>query len=229
MRTDEKVVGERGVVEKVEPSQNKRSILSKSVDKEELVRRAVAHATAAADSFPMDEEDDDDDDEADDVQDQPHIARDQKEELSGAAEQLAIEEAPIATAKCFRSVFPQQPIPVIESNKLVSPTVIGLNTAAQLESDAKARAAAVDRVIYGVRRYEGQMRMRSMRASSDKEKKRKKKEEEDVRVRSQADEQERASGFFRLGFNRSMRSRFRASPTRLTRNGRHSCPHSRPQ
>ena len=176
MRTDEKVVGERGVVEKVEPSQNKRSILSKSVDKEELVRRAVAHATAAADSFPMDEEDDDDDDEADDVQEQPHIARDLKEELSGAAEQLAnIEEAPIATAKCFRSVLLQQPIPVIESKKLVSPTVIGLNTAAQLESDAKARAAAADRAIYGVGRYEGHMRMRSMRASSNKKKKKRKK------------------------------------------------------
>ena len=63
-RTDEKVVGERGVVDEIEPRQNKRSTLSKSVDKEELVRRAVAHAAAAVDSFPMDEEDDDDDDEA---------------------------------------------------------------------------------------------------------------------------------------------------------------------
>ena len=101
--------------------------MSKSVDKEELVRRAVAHAAAAAECFPMDE--DDDDDEAGDVQDQPHIARDLKEELSGVSEQPAnIEEAPIATAKCFRSVLPQHPIPVIESYKLLSPTVIGYRT-----------------------------------------------------------------------------------------------------
>ena len=86
--------------------------LSRSIDKEELVRRAVAHATAAAEYFPMNEDEDDDDDEAGDVQDQPHIARDLKEELSGVAEQPAnFEEAPIATAKGFRSALPQHPIP----------------------------------------------------------------------------------------------------------------------
>ena len=149
----------------VEPSHKGRSSLSKSVDKEELVRRAVAHAAATAKFFQMDE---DDDDEAGDVQDQPHIARDLKEELSGAAEQLAnIEEAPIVTAKCFRSVLLQKPIPVIESKKLVSPTVIGLNTAAQLESDAKARAAAADRATYGVRRYEADLKRRMDEAEID--------------------------------------------------------------
>ena len=63
--------------------------MSKSVDKAEIVGRAVAHAAAAAVHFPMDEDNDDDDDETDNAQDQPDIARDLEEELSVAAEQLA--------------------------------------------------------------------------------------------------------------------------------------------
>ena len=47
-RTDEKSPDKCLLVEKVAPSLNGRKSLSKSVDKEELVRRAVAHATAAA-------------------------------------------------------------------------------------------------------------------------------------------------------------------------------------
>ena len=75
-RTDENSADERLLVEKVEPSQKGRSSFSKSIDKAELVRRTVAHASAAAVHFPMDEEeDDDDDDEADNAQDQPDIAR----------------------------------------------------------------------------------------------------------------------------------------------------------
>ena len=130
-RTDENDEGERGVVEKVDPSQKSWSSLFKSVDKAELVRRAVAHAAAAAVHFPMDEDDDDDDDddEADNAQDQPDIARDLKGELSVVAEQLAnLEEAPSATVNCVRSSLLQQPIPVIEFNKLVSPKAIGTNT-----------------------------------------------------------------------------------------------------
>ena len=102
------------------------------------MRRAVENATAAADSFHMD--DDDDDDEAGDVQDQPHVARDLKEELSGIAEQPAnFEEAPIVTAKGFRSALPQHPTPVMESNKLLSPKVIGTNVAAELEQKIKKK------------------------------------------------------------------------------------------
>ena len=87
-RTDEKGSDKCLLVETAEPSHKGRQNLSRSLDKQELVRRAVAHATAAAEYFPMNEDDDDDDDdEAGDVQDQPHIARDLKEELSGVAEQ----------------------------------------------------------------------------------------------------------------------------------------------
>ena len=45
----------------VDPSQKGRSSLSKSVDEAEFVRRAVAHAAAAAEYFPCDDDDDDDD------------------------------------------------------------------------------------------------------------------------------------------------------------------------
>ena len=137
--------------------------MSKSVDKAELVMRAVAHAAAAAVHFPMDEDDDadDDDDEADNAQDQPDIARDLTGELSVVAEQLAnLKEAPSATDKFVRSSLLQQPIPVIEFNKLVSPKAIGTNTAAQLEIDARARAAAADRATYGVGRYEADLKQR---------------------------------------------------------------------
>ena len=70
--------GERGVDEKVEPSQNKRSSLSKSVDKAELVRRAVAHAAAAAEYFPCDDDDDDDDSDDGDKRGKSEIARNLK-------------------------------------------------------------------------------------------------------------------------------------------------------
>ena len=102
--------------------------MSKSVDKEELVRRAVAHAAAATVHFPVDEDDDDDD-----AQYQPDIARDLKGDLSVDAEQLAeLEEAPSATEKCVRAALLQSPIPVIESKKLASSRVIVSNAAAQL-------------------------------------------------------------------------------------------------
>ena len=51
---------ERGVDEEIEPSQNKRLSLLKNVGKAELVRRAVAHAAAAAEYFPSNDLDDDD-------------------------------------------------------------------------------------------------------------------------------------------------------------------------
>ena len=95
--------------ERVAVRQNKRSSLGVSVDKDELVRRAVAHAAAAAVHFPNDDDDND-------VQGKPEIARDLKAELSIAAEQLAdLEEAPSATKKCARAALLQSPIPVIES------------------------------------------------------------------------------------------------------------------
>ena len=56
---------------------------------------------------------------------------------------------------------------MIESNKLVSPKVIGTKTAAQLESDAKARAAAADRATYGVGRYEADLKQRKDEAEID--------------------------------------------------------------
>ena len=110
---DENRAGE----ETVKCQAKKRSRLSASVDKDELVRRAVAHAAAAAVHFPNDDDDDDDND----VQGKPDIARDLKAELSVAAEQLDdLEEAPSATEKCARATLLQSPIPVIESKKLAS-------------------------------------------------------------------------------------------------------------
>ena len=47
---------------------------------------------------------------------------------------------------------------MIESTKLVSPTVFGSNTAAQLESDARARAAAADQATYGFDRYKADLK-----------------------------------------------------------------------
>ena len=136
--------------EKVAPSPKGRNDLAKSLDKQELVRRAVAHATAAAEYFPMDEDDDDDEDN-DAGKVQPHTARDLREELSSVAEKPAdIEEAPTVTAKGFRSVLPQHPIPVIEAKKPASPQAIATNVAAQLDTDARARAAAADHATYGV-------------------------------------------------------------------------------
>ena len=92
------------------------------MDNEELVGRVVAHAAAAAVHFPADDGDND-------VQDKPDIARNLKGELSVAADQLAdLEEAPSAAEKCVLEELLQSPIPVIESTKLVSPTVFGSNT-----------------------------------------------------------------------------------------------------
>ena len=123
-RKEEKNSDKRLLDEKVAPSPKGRSGLARSLDIQELVRRAVAHATAAAEYFPMTEEDDDDeDDDAGEVQ--PHTARDLREELSSVAEIPAvIEEAPIVTAKGFRSVLPQHLIPVIESTKLATSQAI---------------------------------------------------------------------------------------------------------
>ena len=102
-----------------ESQPKKRSSLSVSVDKDELVRRAVAHAAAAAVNFGNDDDDDDND-----VQGNPDIAQNLKAELSVAAEQPAdLEEAPSATEKCARAALLQSPIPVIESATLASPRV----------------------------------------------------------------------------------------------------------
>ena len=58
-------------------------------------------------------------------------------------------------------------MPVIESNKLVLPTVFGSNTAAQLESDSRARAAAAEHTIYGGGRYEDDLKQRTDEAEID--------------------------------------------------------------
>ena len=74
---------------------NKQSGLSVSVDKAELVRRAVAHAAAAAIHFG---DDDDADDDENDGQGNPDIVRNLKAELGVASEQsVYLEEAPDAT------------------------------------------------------------------------------------------------------------------------------------
>ena len=69
-----------------------------------------------------------------------------------------LEEVPNVTGKCVRAALEQSPIPVIEASTLASPRLFGSETAAQLESDAKARAAAADRATYGVGRYEADLK-----------------------------------------------------------------------
>ena len=64
-RKEEKSANKLLLDEKVAPSPKGRSDLSRSLDKQELVRRAVAHATAAAEYFPMTKDDDDTEDDDD--------------------------------------------------------------------------------------------------------------------------------------------------------------------
>ena len=158
--------GERGVDEKVKPSQNKRSSLSKSVDKAEIVRRAVAHAAAAAEYFPCDDDDDSDDG---DKRGKPEIARNLKVKLGVASEQTTVDldGAPDDRSKCVREALERRPIPVVEASSLPPPQVFGANTAAQLQSDAKARATAADRATYGVGRYEANLKQRKDEAEID--------------------------------------------------------------
>ena len=119
--------------------------MSVSVDKAELVKRAVAHPAAAM-HFGNDDNDDDDDEDDSDERGNPDIARNFKVELGVASEQTAdLEEAPGATEKCVRMALEQLPIPVIEASYLESPVVFDTNTAAQLESDTRALATAADR------------------------------------------------------------------------------------
>ena len=120
--------------------------LSKSIDKAELVRRAVAHAAAAAEYFPADQDDDEESDGAD-KPGEPAIARNLKVELGQASEHTTVnlEEAPDAKDKGVREALERRPIPVVEASALPPLQVFGANTAAQLQSNAKARASAVDR------------------------------------------------------------------------------------
>ena len=114
-----------------------------SVDKPELVRRAVAHAAAAAVYFGNYDDDEDDDGNA---QGNPDISRNLKVELGVASEQTVdLEEAPNATEKCARAALEQSPIPVIEAATLVSPMVFGSNTAAQFERNTRALETAAYR------------------------------------------------------------------------------------
>ena len=56
---------------------------------------------------------------------------------------------------------------MIEASTLVSPKVFCSNAAAQLEGDARARAAAADRATYGVGRYESVLKQRMDEAEID--------------------------------------------------------------
>ena len=152
----------------VVPSQKDSPSLSKSIDKAELVRRAVAHAAAAAEYFPTDQDDDEESDD-DDKPGEPAIARNLKVELGQASEHTTVnlEEAPDAKDKGVREALERRPIPVVEASAFPPHQVFGANTAAQLQSDAKARATAAYRATYGVGRYEADLKQRMDEAEID--------------------------------------------------------------
>ena len=56
---------------------------------------------------------------------------------------------------------------MVEASSLPPPQVFATNTVAQLQSDAKARAAAADRATYGVGRYEANLKQRKDEAEID--------------------------------------------------------------
>ena len=165
-RTEEKCPEEQGR-EMAASSQKDCPSLAKSIDKAELVRRAVAHAAAAAEYFPTDQDDDEESDD-DDNPGEPTIARNLKVELGQASEHTTVnlEEAPDAK-EGVREALERRPIPVVEAVALPPLQVFGAHTAAQLQSDAKARAAAADRATYGVGRYEADLKQRIDEAEID--------------------------------------------------------------
>jgi len=165
-RMEEKCPEQKGR-EMAASSQKDSPSLAKSIDKAELVRRAVAHAVAAAEYFPTDQDDDEESDD-DDKPGEPAIARNLKVELGQASEHTTVnlEEAPDAK-EGVREALERRPIPVVEAVALPPLQVFGAHTAAQLQSDAKARASAADRATYGVGRYEADLKQRIDEAEID--------------------------------------------------------------